>query len=415
MDTTKKKIMVLAGGNDQAALIQELKRYFNGDVEVVLLDMLENVKARPFADRFMKISTMDREAVLRAAREEHIDYILTACGDQPLSTMAFVSARMGLPCYLSEDDVRDLTNKIFMKKKMVANGIPTARFQVVNSANDDVDLKGFNWPLIVKPVDSNGSKGVKKVLSINEFKPFLEEALSYSISKNAIVEEFKTGDELSVDAYIEGTNAKILTVSTSKKIKENKDSFTIIQSEFPPSFKFSMVRISEIVQNIATAFNLHDTPLLVQLIVSGNDYNVVEFSARMGGGSKYHIIDVLTGVSIMRTYVEMVMGGRPTVEPQKLWNNALMNYVYCYPGTFSSLKNFDDMVEKGKIHSYFTYKMPNSQILKSTTSSDRVAGFLIVGNSQQEVEEKLSFINSTVEVLDINGHDIMRHDLFNKQ
>ena len=215
------KIMVLAGGNDQAALIRELKKHFKGDVEIILLDMSENVKAKPYADRFIQISTMDRDAVLKAAQEEKIDYILTACGDQPLSTMAYVSAKMGLPCYLSEDDVRDLTNKIYMKRKMIENSIPTSRFCVLQSPDDDVNLDEFEWPLIVKPVDSNGSKGVKKVERIEDYRRMLKEAFSYSLSNNAIVEEFKTGEELSVDVYVEGRVAKLLAITTSRKISEN--------------------------------------------------------------------------------------------------------------------------------------------------------------------------------------------------
>ena len=404
--------MILAGGNDQAALIKELKYHFNGDVETILLDMLSNVKAKPFADRFMQISTMDRDAVLKAAQEENVDYILTACGDQPLSTMAYVSARMGLPCYLSEDDVRDLTNKIYMKRKMVENGIPTSKFHVIQNLDDDVNLDEFEWPLIVKPVDSNGSKGVKKVERREDFRVLLKEAMSYSLSKKAIVEEFKAGEELSVDVYVEGSTAKILMVTTSKKIQENKDSFTILQSEYPPRIPYSETRIHEIVQKIVNAFELHDTPLLVQMITNGDDYNVVEFSARMGGGSKYHIIEVLTGVNIMGVYVDMVMGKRPSVSPEKKWNNALMCYVYCTPGILSELSGFDEMCKEGLMHSYFTYKMPDSEIIKSTTSSDRVAGFLVVGNSQDDVENKLKKINDVVKVLDQNGKDIMRHDFF---
>lgn len=407
-----KKIMILAGGNDQAALIKELKHHFNGDVETILLDMLSNVKAKPFADRFMQISTMDRDAVLKAAQEENIDYILTACGDQPLSTMAYVSAKMGLPCYLSEDDVRDLTNKIYMKRKMIENGIPTSKFHVIQNLDDYVNLDEFEWPLIVKPVDSNGSKGVKKVERREDFRVLLKEAMSYSLSKKAIVEEFKAGEELSVDVYVEGSTAKILMVTTSKKIQENKDSFTILQSEYPPRIPYSETRIHEIVQKIVNAFELHDTPLLVQMITNGDDYNVVEFSARMGGGSKYHIIEVLTGVNIMGVYVDMVMGKRPSVSPEKKWNNALMCYVYCTPGIFSELSGFDEMCKEGLMHSYFTYKMPDSEIIKSTTSSDRVAGFLVVGNSQDDVENKLKRINDAVKVLDQNGRDIMRHDFF---
>ena len=250
--------------------------------------------------------------------------------------------------------------------------------------------------------------------TLDDFHILLKEALSYSLSKNAIVEEFKDGVELSIDVYVEGSIAKILLVTTSKKIQENKDSFTILQSEYPPRIAYSKNRIYEIVQKIVDAFMLHDTPLLVQMITNGVDYNVVEFSARMGGGSKYHIIDVLTGVNIMGAYVDMVMGERPSVSPVKKWNNALICYVYCAPGIFSKLNNFDEMCNKGVMHSYFTYKMPGSLIEKSTTSSDRVAGFLIVGNSNEEIETKLGKINDVVKVLDPSGKDIMRHDFFHK-
>lgn len=407
-----KKIMILAGGNDQAALIEELRRYFHGDVEILLLDMVRNVKALPYADRFLQISTMDREKVLEAARQEKIDYILTACGDQPLSTMAYVSAQMWLPCYLTEEEVRNLTNKIYMKKKMVECGIPTAKHLYVEEGQKDIDLSGLQYPLIVKPVDSNGSKGVKKVMSQDELGSLLQEAFHYSISKNAIIEEYKDGTELSVDVYVEGTTAKLLSVTTSNKIKENKDSFTILQSEYPPSVAYSEDKVREISQMIVDGFCLKDMPLLVQMIVGNGEYNVVEFSARMGGGSKYHLINVLSGIDIMKVYVEMVMGKKPHVEPKKQWNHALMNYVYCYPGTFDKLENFDELKDKGTIYSYFTYKMPNTVIEKSNTSSDRVAGFLVVGNTREEVDQKLQEANSALRVLDPEGKDIMRHDLF---
>ena len=407
-----KKIMILAGGNDQAALIQELRRFFHDDVEIILLDMVRNVKALPYADRFLQISTMDREKVLEAAREEGIDYILTACGDQPLSTMSYVSAQMNLPCYLTEEEVRNLTNKIYMKKKMVECNIPTAKHLYVEEGQKDFDLSGLKYPLIVKPVDSNGSKGVKKVMKPEELMPLLQEALHYSISKNAIIEEYKEGTELSVDVYVEGRTAKLLSVTTSNKIKENKDSLTILQSEYPPSIDYSEDRVLEIAQQIVDGFGLKDTPLLVQMIVGNGEYNVVEFSARMGGGSKYHLINVLSGIDIMKVYVEMVMGMKPHVEPKKQWNYALMNYVYCYPGVFAELENFMELKQKGVIYSYFTYKMPNAVIEKSNTSSDRVAGFLVVGNSREEVDRKLQEANKCLKVLNPDGKDIMRHDFF---
>lgn len=405
-----KKIMILAGGNDQCALIEELRCYFNGDVEIVLADMNDRVKAINYADKFLQVSTMDRLAILEAAKEEKIDYILTACGDQPLSTMAYVSEQLGTPTYLSEQEVRDLTNKRFMKAKMVTNGIPTAKHIYIDK-NWDGKLPDFTYPLVVKPVDSNGSKGVKKVLSPNELEVSLLEAFRYSISGDVIIEEFKSGEELSCDFYVESGVAKLLSITASKKIKENETSFTIVQSYYPASVDYQEERVREIAQKITDVWGLKDTPLLVQMIVNGDDYNVLEFSARMGGGSKYHLIQVLSGIDIMKVYVEMVMGEKPHVEPTKQWNNAIMNYVYCKPGEFVSLKGFDELKESGDIYSYFTYRMAPSKIEKSDTSSDRVAGFLIVADSEEEIQKKLRYANEHLAVLDANGYDIMRHDL----
>lgn len=406
-----KKIMILAGGNDQIALIQELKRYFNNNVEIILIDQSKNVRAIKYADRFLSISTMDREAVLNAAKSEQIDYILTACGDQPLSTMAYVSAQLGLPSYLSENEVRDLTNKLFMKEKMVRNNIPTSRHICIDINWDRQTMPTLNFPLVVKPVDSNGSKGVKKVFDDSELDAALEEAFSYSISKNVIIEEFKSGEELSVDVYVEGKQAKLLSVTASKKIKENEKSFTIIQSYYPAPVQYDENRVLEIAQKIVDVFNLKDTPLLMQMIVNATEYNVLEFSARMGGGSKYKLIQVLSGVDIMKVYVDMVMGGKPIVNPRQQFKNAIMSYIYCKQGEFVKLKNFDELLENKCIHDYFIYKMPNSTIEKSDTSSDRVAGFLVVGNSDDEVHDKLRYANSKLQVLDAEGRDIMRHDL----
>lgn len=406
-----KKVMILAGGNDQIALIEELRRYFNGDVEIILVDMSDKVRAIPYADKFLKISTMDKATVLAAAREEKIDYILTACGDQPLSTMAYVATEMGLPTYLSEQDVRELTNKRFMKEKMVASDIPTAKHIYIDKNWDGI-ISDFEYPLVVKPVDSNGSKGVKKVFEPSDLKKSLNEAFRYSLSGDVIIEEFKQGKELSVDVYVEGTTVKLLSITESKKIQENKDSFTIIQSYYPATTDYKEERVLEICQKIAEAWKLHDTPLLVQMIQKDDNYNVLEFSARMGGGSKYRLIQVLSGVNIMKVYVEMVMGEKPKVDPTKQYNNAIMSYIYCYPGVYKSVAGLKELNEKGVISDYFIYRGPDSVIEKSETSSDRAAGFLVLGVSQEEVEKKLAEANAWLRVLNDKGEDIMRHDLF---
>jgi hypothetical protein len=117
----------------------------------------------------------------------------------------------------------------------------------------------------------------------------------------------------------------------------------------------------------------------------------------------------------MKVYVEMVMGLKPHVEPKKQVNNAIMSYIYCYPGIFESVCGLESLKEDGIIQDYFLYRGPGSKIEKSNTSSDRAAGFLVAGDSQQEVENKLAEANKRLRVLNDRGKDMMRHDLFEKR
>lgn len=407
-----KKIMILAGGNDQIALIQELRQVLNNDVFIILIDMNPNAKAIPYADKFLPISTMDITAVKDAAKAEDIDMILTACGDQPLQTMSKVSEELGLPCYLSTHTMQGLINKKIMKTIMVNNGIPTSKFVTLSRGQSSPDLTGFKYPLVIKPVDNNGSKGVTKITEASSLEDAISNARNFSLCGDIIVEEYNDGIELSIDAYIENGQAKVLSIISLDKILDNKDSFTIVQSHFPPEANIDFVEIKNIAQKIADTYSLQNTPLLIQGIITGSGFKVIEYSARMGGGSKFRSIKEYTGVDIMNVYVRMVLGQTPHVLPQKLINYASMCYIYCKTGVYNRIHGLDELIDKGIIEYYYTYKNPNTEITKSNTSSDRVAGFMVIGKTRDEVNSKIQYVDNAVMVLDHHNTDIMKHGIY---
>ena len=206
-----KKVIVLAGGNDQIALIKALRIRFP-QIYIYLVDYAKNPVAKPYADEHLCISTMDIDAVLSAAIDNNVDMIMVACGDQPLPVMAYVSEQLNLPCYLSYEQTLNLTNKVRMKEMMKAHGIPTAAFKSYSSM-DNVDTSGLQYPLIVKPADCNGSKGVRKIGNKTELLPFLKNAIDLSRTHTAIVEEYKIGIEISVDAYVKEGKEEVLMTS----------------------------------------------------------------------------------------------------------------------------------------------------------------------------------------------------------
>jgi len=400
------KILVLAGGADQIALIKELK--LRGH-EVVLLDYFENPPAKPYADKHIVASTLDIEAVEKYAKEERVSLICTACTDQALLTVSYVSERLGLPCYIDYQTGLNVTNKSYMKKVLTDNDIPTARFSIVDKPDIEI-IQGFKFPLVVKPVDCNSSKGVKKVESIEEYRQYITEAIQYSRSNTAIVEEYKEGKEISADFYIENGVAKLLSATTSLKIN-NRKSFTILCSDYPTLNESQEIKVTQIAQDISKAFNLDNTPLLVQMIANDNEINVIEFSARMGGGSKYKLIEVLSGVNIMSKYVDRILGGYPEVKPSKQVDYCKMVYIYCNPGIYDHMEGLEMMKEEGMIDEYFLYKTKGMEIHKAETSGDRPSGYLCSASTADELSKKIKYVDSHIKAISNMGIDMMMHGL----
>lgn len=400
------KILVLAGGSDQIALIKELKTRGH---QVVLVDYFENPPARSFADKHIIASTLDVDMVKTIAMQEEVDLITTACTDQALLTVANVSEQLGTPCYLSYQTGLNVTNKSYMKKVLVENNIPTANFAILDKVNLDV-VRDFSFPVVVKPVDCNSSKGVKRVDVIDELPKSLEDAINFSRTRTAIVEEFKQGKEISVDYYIEGEDAKLLCATTSLKIP-NRNSFTILCSDYPAITQDQEIRLKEIGSQVAKAFNLKDCPLFIQMIANETDFSIIEFSARMGGGSKYNLIHVLSGVNIMQKYVDLILGEKPTVAPYKQLNYCKMVYLYCRPGIYDHIEGLEELKEQGIIDEFFVYKTQGMEIHRSETSSDRPAGYLISASTPELLHKKLECADSHIKVISTNGDDIMIHNL----
>lgn len=407
------KILVLAGGFDQIALIQELKGRGH---EVFLADYFSTPPAKNYADKHFQISTLDEEAIYHLAEYEKVDLITTACTDQALMTVASVSEKLGLPCYISAETAKNVTNKAYMKKKFSEFGIPTAKCILLEEENNynckiSANLK---FPMIVKPCDCNSSKGVIKVNNNMELTAAVQNAFLLSRSKKVIVEEFKEGEEVSIDVWKDAEGAKILSVSGTSKIAENTENFTIYQSRYPIAMSEILIeRIKETAERICDAFVLNNCPVLIQAIINNDDIYVIEFSARMGGGSKYKLIEYMAGINIMKTYVNRVLGNTTQiVNPCWSEKKIELNYVYTYKGVVKEMRGFKRFIDSGEIKEFFQYTPIGSKIEKMTTSSDRIAGFLIEKDSFEELTALRKKIVGSVDIFDENGKSIMYKKCF---
>lgn len=402
------KALVLAGGFPQIALIKELK---SRGIMVILADYYSEPVAKEYADKFYQASTLDVDKIKSVAEEENVDFLITACTDQALLTVAKVSEDLGLPCYIDYKTALNVTNKAYMKKVFSDNDISTAK-HVVMGELDETKISGFRYPLIVKPVDCNSSKGVKKVENIAELKQAFDYAVKMSRTDTAIIEEYVVGTEISVDVYIEDGKAHILSTSKLDKIGD-KDKFVIFRGWYPAAeAELVMDKIQKTAQQIADAFNLKNTPMLIQLITDGKDVYVLEFSARTGGGIKYILIEKATGFDIIKAVVDLTLGKKPGFENKGPESKFIVNsFLYCKPGIYDHLEGFDEMQKAGALTEYYVYKWKGAKFESVESSGDRIASFTVQAETLDELYAKHKQVQNNIRVIDDKGQDILRHDL----
>lgn len=402
------KAFVIAGGVPQIELIRQLK---SRGITTVLADGSQYAVARPYADIFYNVNIFDITAIKEIAEKEKVDFLLTVCADQVLLVVAEVSEILGLPCYINYKTAQDVSDKIRMKRIFREIGVPTTAY--VETDHFDLEtISTLHYPLVVKPVDAYSSKGVRKVENQEELKQYYAEAQEISRSGGVIVEEFFSGDEISVDAFVVNGKAKILTVSNSEKVKDN-DRFVIFRGRYPVvASDVVLKKIEDIAQKIAAGFGLVNSPLLIQLLNNGDDVSVLEFCARTGGNMKWLLIKYSCGVDVITATIDITLGKEPNLELKDTGHNIVVNdFIYCYPGVFDHFEGFEKMVKQGYINEFHPVRIKGTEMHGVTSSGDRICGMNIIAKSIEEFNAKEKKILESVRVVDINGNDIMRRDL----
>lgn len=416
MDIKQKKALVLAAGVPQAVLAEKLRKrgYY-----VIMADYTKEPVGVYAADKFYCESTLNVDAIRKIAIDEKVDLIMTVCTDQAMLTVSALSEELGLPCYVSHETGLKMTNKMFMKEMFKKHGVPSANYVILGE--DDVKKitngeYGFKYPSVVKPVDCNSSKGVIKVYNCDQLIEAVENAISFSRTNTAVVEDYKTGIELSCDLFISDGNAKLLTVSNSEKIKSDSK-FVIYRSIYPvPGVTCELKeKIRDIGQKIADAYGLKNCPMLIQMLYDGNELNVIEFSARTGGCIKYKLIENTSGVDIIDKTIDVTLNGKAHVNVDESPNLVRNEFVYCINGVFDHLEGFEELKNEGVIENYYLLHTKGSEFNGVNSSGDRICAYTIIAKDKHEMIDKHNMAISKMKVISTTGEDMFNRDILVKE
>lgn len=321
-----KKILLLGGSAQQIIAIETAKRlgYYT-----VLCDFLPDNPGQYVADKFYLVSTTDRDAVLEVALQEKIDGVLAYASDPAAPTAAYVAEKLKLPGNPYES-VEILCNKDKFRKFLKENGFctPEAKgYADVKDALKDIQGGFFKLPIIVKPVDSSGSKGVSRIDGIETAEPLLEYAMSYSRGHRIIVEEFVekfgyqiAGDGLSIDGKL------VFRYFANDHFDPRcKNPFVPVAASFPYNMPDEVhEKVHATIQRLLTRLGMRTSTYNFDMRID-KDYNVylMEVAPRDGGNYIPQAIEYATGVDLVECSVKVAMGESielpEQIKPQGYW------------------------------------------------------------------------------------------------
>lgn len=315
MNYAKKKLMLLGG---LRYLLPVIEAAHNEGYYVITCDYLPENIAHKYSDEYCNVSIIDKEAVLDKAKELAIDGIMSFAVDPGVVTAAYVAEQMGLPFAGTYESVRILQNKDLFRQFLRDNGfnVPlSAGFTTFQDAYHHISQ--FQFPIIVKPVDSAGSKGVTRVDSPQKLEEAFSHALNNSISGRVIIEEFIEKDGCSSDSDCFTVDGKLKVVTFSAQLFDNEaaNPYTPSAYSWPSTFSVEQEEyLTSEIQRLIDLLGLKNGIYNIETRVgkNGKPY-IMEISPRGGGNRLAEMVRYGTGIDMITAAVRAAVGDSITV------------------------------------------------------------------------------------------------------
>lgn len=316
MNHKQKKILLLGGSAAQLIAIRKAKEL---GYETILCDYLTDNPGQFIADSFYLVSTTDKDAVLNIAKKEKIDGIVAYSSDPAAPTAAYVANQLGLPGNRYEI-VCQFCEKQLFRKFLLKNGfnVPKSISVEIPYNFQDIDISSLQFPLIVKPTDSSGSKGVSVLNSKEKLKAALEYASEYSRNKTLIIEEFIERDHpYVIEAELFVLHGKVVSWGLINSIRDTKSNPLLpaaysypldLDNDRKLLVKNEISKLIEATGNTCGAFNIE------MIIDKHNRLFFLDAGPRNGGNRLPEYISMISGKDIVSATLKNAVGDIGTID-----------------------------------------------------------------------------------------------------
>lgn len=367
----KKKILILGTGNAQEDII----RYCKEDgFEVYACSYTKGDKAEKYADHFALINIIEVEQIEKYIQENNIDYIYSAGSDIAMPSVTKVAEDLNLPCFVSSRTAFVCNNKNVLREELGENFKGNLQYVVLSSVPEKIAL---DFPVIMKPVDSQGQRGVIKVNNIEELQENFERSMSFSHIKKVIVEEYVEGNEISVNAFVKNGEMQFALVS-DREVWEDFPGGIIRKHILPGKYAGSQVeeKIIDLVKRVVDKLEIKNGPAYFQIKIKNEEEpKLLEVTPRLDGCHMWRVIKEYTGVDLLAASVKLLKGEEVDLNYQQtILSEASLEFMCAGPGT-NFVKDSYDVSDSLFVKYYYE----DNDVVKKMNGYMEKCGYIIRG------------------------------------
>lgn len=387
----KKSILVFGVGELQRSIIRraKLKGLFT-----IGIDPCADAVCKDEVDAFEIVGGQDFKGTCAVVEKYGVDAIVTAATDKPLVMMARVAEKYGFPFY-SIETAQWSTDKYQMKQRFMEGGVPCARGRLIAKAEEADDLY---FPLIVKPRDNSGSRGVKLCRNKDELQEAMQEALQFSHLDTVLVEEYIEGPEYSIEGlHYDGKNEVIqYTEKTTTEFPYNVE----LEHKQPANLTEELKNdIRELVSKIAKCMHFENCPSHTELKINERGVFIIETSPRLGGDYiTSTLVPLSTGINMEDQLLHIALGEEVDIQIGRMEKAAGVCF-FCLPeGVVIKIDSqINEVATWPRVYGFELKLKEGDEVHRITSSLERYGQVIVEGADGVAIDDKLRMIRKYVD------------------
>jgi biotin carboxylase len=388
----KHTLMIIGAGSYQLPGIIKAKEM---GITTLAIDRDPDAPGLKIADISCNVDILDIPGAIRVAKEHAITGVMTISSDLAVPAVAAVAQELDLPG-ISPSVAAIATNKALMRETFLKHRVPSPLFCRVRTAEEaHAATETIGFPVVVKPVDNAGSRGVNKVELKTEMMEAFQTARSFSRTGEVIVEGFIEGIECTIEAMTYNNRTEILGISEKKKPAGHYQVATDLT--YPPSFSNECIlEIKRVITHAIKSMGINFGPTHSEVIVTP-DFRVmlVEVAARGGGFRVFSdIIPLVSGVDATTENIKMCLGQKPDIVA-KYQRSAVLRFFAPRPGILKEVIGFDK-AKKVPNTEVGLFKSVGDTIPPLATDGDRTGFILAWGEDRAEAVRSADTVENSI-------------------